>query len=102
MNKKYCIIENKSKYYDAGCYGTKVYTDSFEWDSFDTKAEAQEYLEKLYDSFIIENNRPKQNYKGYRYEKIRKNVWKKINEYDFWHNHTYYILNYSIVRKYID
>ena len=65
-----------------------------------TKKEAQKELDKMYNSFVEETNRKKSNYNGYNYERLRKNTWKVVDEYDKWHNGTYSILNFSIVTDY--
>ena len=96
MEKKYAIIKHSIKYKDSGCYGITKYTNTIDYGHYNSKGEASKELESLYESFIKETNRKKDNYKGTYYERIKKNTWKAIDEYDRWHNDTYSILNFSI------
>lgn len=56
----------------------------------------------MYEEFEKETSRKKDNYNGYNYERLKKNTWKRVDEYDKWHNDTYSILNFSIKVIYED
>lgn len=103
MKEEFIIIEHSIQYKDSGCYPTETYVHVYEvGGGFETKEDAQKFLDQKYADFIVENSTQHSNYKGYRYEKLKKNTWKMTSEYDFWHNDTYTILNFNIIKIYRD
>ena len=103
MKTEFIIIEHSIQYKDRGCYPTETYVDLYDiGGGFETNEDAQKFLDQKYADFVVENNTHHSNYKGYRYEKLKKNTWKKTSEYDFWHNGTYTILNFNIIKIYRD
>lgn len=101
MGKKYAIIKRCKKYKDSGCYGTTIYEFIDEVDTYFSRKEALKSLDQIYEGFEKENSRKKEGYNGYNYERLKKNTWKRVDEYDKWHNGTYSILEFSIGVTYV-
>ena len=102
MKTEFIIIEHSIKYKDRGCYPTETYVHVYDIGGFETKEDAQKFLDQKYTEFVVENSTHYSDYKGYRYEKLKKNTWKKTSEYDLYHNNTYTILNFNIIKIYRD
>lgn len=102
MKTIYRVIEIVTTYKHNMCYPDKVYNNSYTLEDFKSQKSAEKYLTVKYETFIAKNDACTYQYKEARYTQLKKHTWKYQTIYDMYHSGDYEILNFSIIKIYID
>ena len=102
MKTIYRVIEILTEYKHNMCYPDQVYTNNYNLEDFKSQKSALKFLEDKYEKFEKQNNATTHVGEEARYTKLRKHTWKYQTVYDMYHSHNYQILNFSIIKIYID
>ena len=102
MKTIYRVIETITKYKHNMVYPDQTYTDYFTLEDFKSNKAALQYLDDKYEGFEKKNNASTYQYEEAKYTKLKKHTWKYQTIYDMYHSHDYQILNFSIIKIYID
>jgi hypothetical protein len=102
MKTIYRVIEIVTKYKHNMCYPDEVYNEQYDLEDFKSQKSALKFLENKYKKFEKQNNAPTHVGEEARYTKLKEHTWKYQTVYDMYHSDDYQILNFVIVKLYID
>jgi len=102
MKTIYRVIEIVTKYKHNMCYPDEVYNSQYDLKDCKSQKSALKFLKDKYEEFEKKNNATTYQYEEARYTKLKEHTWKYQTIYDMYHSDDYQILNFSIIKIYLD
>ena len=102
MKTIYRVIETDTKYERNLVYPDNIYTHYYTLEDFKSNKAALQYLGDKYKEFEKKNNSCTHQYEEAKYTKLKTHTWKYQTIYDIYHSGNYTIMNFSIIKLYLD
>ena len=102
MKTIYRVIEIITKYKHNMVYPDEIFSNCIDLEDFKSQKSALKFLKDKYEKFENQNNATTHVGEETRYTKLKEHTWKYQTVYDMYHSDDYQILNFVIVKLYID